>query len=129
MNVQLAGFGIIDSELRFFCLEQPETFMPFFLECKFVDCFCNNIRDWISAKLKVNIKLSRIHKLFGFQENRMDCKFLNNLMLVARFFIYRCKYSKSKPNMLEYFNELNMIKRSEYIKAKRNKSLAEHYKK
>ena len=50
-------------------------------------------------------------------------------MLVARFFNYRCKYSKSKPNMLEYFNELNMNKKSEYIIAKRNKSLAEHYKK
>ena len=43
MNVQLAGFGIIDSELRFFCLERPETFMPLFLECKVFECFCNNI--------------------------------------------------------------------------------------
>ena len=51
-------------------------------------------------------------------------------MLVARFFIYRCKYSKSKPNMLEYFfSELNINKKSEHIIAKRNKSLAEHYKK
>ena len=49
-------------------------------------------------------------------------------MLVARFFIYRCKYSKSKPIMLEYFKELNMIKKSENILAKRNKCLAEHYK-
>ena len=49
-------------------------------------------------------------------------------MLVARFFIYRCKYSNSKPIMLEYFNELNMNKKSEYIMAKRNKSLAELYK-
>ena len=47
-------------------------------------------------------------------------------MLVARFFIYRCKYSKSKPNMLEYFNELKLNKKSEYIIAK---SLAEYYKK
>ena len=49
-------------------------------------------------------------------------------MLVARFFIYRCKYSKSKPNMLEYFNKLNIIKKFEFLIAKRNKSLAEHYK-
>ena len=48
-------------------------------------------------------------------------------MLVARFFIYCCKYSKSKPNTLEYFNKLNMIKKSESIKAKKKKSLAEHY--
>ena len=46
-------------------------------------------------------------------------------MLVARFLIYRCKYFKLKPNMLEYFNVLNMIKKSEYIIAKRNKSLDE----
>ena len=31
--------------------------------------------------------------------------------------------------MREYFNELNMNKKSEYIIAKRNKILAEHYKK
>ena len=73
--------------------------------------------------------LSKFNKLFGFQKDCGDYKFLNNLMLVARFFIYRYKYSKSKQNMLEYFNELNMNKKSEYIIAKRNKSIAEHYKK
>ena len=127
MNVQLAHFGIIDSELCSFCLEQPETLL--FLEYKFVDCFWNNIGDGISAKSQVNIKLSKIYKLFGFPENCIDYKFLNNLMLVARFFIKRRKYYKSKPNMLKYFNVLNMIKKSEYIIAKRNKSLDEHYKK
>ena len=30
MNVQLAGFGIFDSELCFFSLKQPETLMLFF---------------------------------------------------------------------------------------------------
>ena len=30
MNVQLTGFGIIDSELCSFCLQQPETQMQFF---------------------------------------------------------------------------------------------------
>ena len=50
-------------------------------------------------------------------------------MLVARFFIYRCKYLKSKLNMLEYFNELNMNKKSEHLIAKRNKSKPEPNKK
>ena len=130
--MHLAGFGSIDCELFSFCSEQPETllhFFFFFLECKFYDCFWNNIGDWISAKLQINIKLSRIHKLFGFQENYIDYKFLNNLLLVARCFIYRYKYSKSKPIVLEYFNVLNMIKKSEYIIGKENKSLDEHYKK
>ena len=114
----MAGFGIMDSELCSFCLNNLKH-LCIFLECKFVDCFWNEIGDWISAKLQVNIKLYKIHKLFGFQENCIDYKFLNNLMLVARLFIYRCKYSKSKPNMLKYFNLLKIIKKYEYIIAKK----------
>ena len=60
MNVQLAGFGIINSELCSFCLQQPETLMHFFFECKFVECFWNNIGDWISAKLKDVIIIFRV---------------------------------------------------------------------
>ena len=30
MNVQLAGFVVIDSELCSFCLEQPDTLKRFF---------------------------------------------------------------------------------------------------
>ena len=48
--------------------------------------------------------------------------------MVARFFIHQCKYSKSKPNMPEYFNVLNTIKISEYGVAKKIKSIDEHYK-
>ena len=50
-------------------------------------------------------------------------------MLIARFFIYQCKYSELKPNTLDYFNVLNMTKTPEYVIAKRSKSKDEHYKK
>ena len=66
----------------------------------------------ISAKLQVTIKLSNTHELFGFHEKCIDYKLLSNSMLVARCFINWCKYSKSKPNMLEYLNVLNMIKKN-----------------
>ena len=39
MNVQLAGFGIIDSELCSFCLQQPETLMHFFWSVKLLSVF------------------------------------------------------------------------------------------
>ena len=103
-------------------------FVFVFLECKFVECFWNNIGDWISAKLKVNIKLSKFHKLFGFQEDCVDYKFLNNLMLVARF-LFIAANILNRNQLCWNTNELNMNKKSEYIIAERNKSLAEHYKK
>ena len=54
-------------------------------------------------------------------------------MLVAKFFIYFIKivlkYSTLKPSILKYFNVLNMIKKSQYITAKRNNNISKHYKK
>ena len=55
-------------------------------------------------------------------------------MLVIRFQIHvGCKLPdlcfKSKPSLLKYFNALNIIKESEYIIAKTNKSMDKHYKK
>ena len=44
MNVQLAGFGIVESEWCCFCSEQLETFI-LFLVYRFVDCFRYNIAD------------------------------------------------------------------------------------
>ena len=86
MNVQLAGFGIIDSELCSFCLQQPETLMHFFWTVNLLSISGITLEiGFISAKLKGNIKLSKFNKLFGFEENCVDYKFLNNLMLVARF--------------------------------------------
>ena len=39
MNVQLARFGVINSESCSFCSEQSKTHVYFSLEGKFVDCF------------------------------------------------------------------------------------------
>ena len=39
INIQLAGFDIIDSELCTFCLQHPETINHLFLNCKIVENF------------------------------------------------------------------------------------------
>ena len=118
-NIQLAGFVIIDSELCTFCLQYPETINHLFLNCKIVENFWKDIEDWISAKLWVNIVLSSVNKLFGFQKKGVGFQFLNSLLLSARFLIYRCKHSNTKPNMLQYFNSLSITKQTEYIIAKK----------
>ena len=47
--------------------------------------------------------------------------FVNQLLLCARFFIHRCKYSKSKPDMLQYFNLINLVKKAEYVYNRKTK--------
>ena len=100
-----------------------------FLNCKIVENFWKDIEDWISTKLRVNIVLSSVNKLFGFQEKGVGFQFLNSLLLSARFLIYRCKYSNAKPNMLQYFNSLSITKQTEYIVAKKNSKLDKHFRK
>ena len=118
-NVQLAGFGIVDSNYCAFCSEEPETIIHLFCMCKFVVTFWQDLSDWLSVKLHHDFNLENLHKLFGYKNCNGGFQFVNGLLLYARFLIYRCKYSKSRPNMVQYFNLLNSIKQSEYVIAKK----------
>ena len=65
----------------------------------------------------------------GFDPKGSIFCFLNELLICARFLIYRYKYSKSNPDMLQYFNLINLGKKLEYIIAKQNNKLCVHFKK
>ena len=125
---QLSDFGIIDSEFCFFCLEQSETLFRFFFFFRIVN-FLIASGMMLQIRFPQNYKSTINDELIGFQENCIDYKFFNKLMLVARFFIYRWKYYETKTNMLKYFWLFNMIKKSKYILVKRNKNIDKHCKK
>ena len=88
-----------------------------------------SISEFTSSRIRTNIVLRKQHMLFGFDLKGITFCFLNGLLLCARFFIYRFKYSKSKPDMLQYFDLINLVKKSEYIIAKQNNKLCVHFKK
>jgi len=47
-------------------------------------------------------------------------QFVNGLFLCARFLNYRCKHSNSHPEMIQYFNMINRVrKKTEYVIAKK----------
>ena len=66
-NVQLAGFGIVDSNYCVFCSEEPETIIHLFCMCKFVVTFWQDLSDWLSVKLHHDFNLENLHKLFGYE--------------------------------------------------------------
>ena len=66
-NVQLAGFGIVDSNYWVFCSEEPETIIHLFCMCKFVVTFWQDLSDWLSVKLHHDFNLKNLHKLFGYE--------------------------------------------------------------
>ena len=120
---------MIDSDVCVFCLKETETLLHLFCECSIVDQFWNNVFDFISIKSGIDLICNSKHKLFGFQKMENEFCFTNGLLLCARFLIYRCKYSKTMPNMLQYFNVLNCMRASEDCVAKRNDKLTSHMRK
>ena len=128
-NEQLHGFEMIDSDVRVFCLKKTETLLHLFCDSSIVDQFWNNVFDFISTKSGIDLICNSKHKLFEFQEKGNEFCFINGLLLCARFLIYRCKYSKIIPNMLQYFNLLNCMRASEHSIAKRNNKLTSHIRK
>jgi len=54
---------------------------------------------------------------------------INYLLLSARFLIYKCKTSNTKPSISMLFHSLNMSRKAEYVFAKRNNLQDEHYRK
>ena len=78
-NVQLHGLEIVDSNCCAFCLEEPETIMHLFCNCKFVQMFWCDESNWLPAKIFYDFHFENRHKLFGFQENNDIFQFINAL--------------------------------------------------
>ena len=70
--------SIIDSKLCTFCSEHPETLNNLLLNSKFFEKKLGKREDWVSEKLRVNIVLNDVHKLFGFKEKYVGFQFSNN---------------------------------------------------
>ena len=103
--------------------------MHLFCDCKTVVSFWNNVSEFVSSRLRTNIVLRKQHMLFGFDHKDVTFCFLNGLPICARFLIYRCKYSKSKPNMLQYFNLINLVKNQNIQLQNKKNKMCKHFKK
>jgi len=128
-NIQLHGFEIIERNLCLFCSKSPENLLHLFCDCAIVEKFWNDVSDRIAAKYRINFRSNKFHKLFGFQDNSTFYQFINELLLCARFLIYRCKHSNAHPEMIQYFNMINIVRKTEYIIAKERNKLNLHYEK
>ena len=121
-QLQLHGFELVNDNLSKFCRKEPETLMHLVCDCEIV------VSEFMSPRLLTNIVLRKQHMLFGFDHKGIIFCFLNGLLICARFLICRCKYSKSKPDMLLYFNLIDQVKKSEYIIVKQSNKLCVHFK-
>ena len=94
-NIQLFGFGLIESQSCKFCNKTPETLLHLFCTCPVVVIYWENVSACISSFLKDSFFVNNFSKGFGvpkINNTEHNIYLLNCLLLCARFVIYKCKY-------------------------------------
>ena len=66
--------------------------------------------------------------LFGVFDDNEDFAILNHLILIAKYFIYKCKLNINKPTLRVFIEKTKLVYDIEKPIAKRNDRLQKHYK-
>ena len=100
------------SELCTFCLQERETIQHLMGTCIEVKAVWSSVKDMIRERLNVTLQLNSQEIIFGFDPDRYDYssqieKAIQRLVLIVKWYIYRCKVRKEKPT---YRNMLHLLK-------------------
>ena len=101
-----------------FC-EDIETTDHLFFQCVFTEALWTDIHDWLHTKILLEPFL---HKdiLYGFVSENKEYDFLiNNVLILGKFHIHKCKYRVVTPRFCVFHNEfLSFIKALKLNKSK-----------
>ena len=125
-NDFLCKLGIIDNNKCTFCDEEVETLEHIFFDCNIVKTFWDQFTNWIRSKTLIDVEYSKENIFLGFNVNNPPLA-INNLILLAKQFIYRCKCQKSKPKMSSFLHNIDLLIQIEKIIASNKNKLSAHY--
>ena len=122
-NEKLHCFKMVDSPLCAFCNAEVESLEHLLYFCKSSSVFWKELLSWTAADANIVLNVSLLDILFG--------KFVlvNHILLLAKYFIYRCKLSKIIPSLLVFKAKLKATYNVELHIAKEKGILLNHFKK
>ena len=80
------------------------------------------LEKYLSSKLKRGVQLSSFQRLFGCNKDHHNYFCINFFLLCTRFYIYRCKFRKEKPNFQSLLSFIKVKYKSEYLIAAKHKT-------
>ena len=112
-NVFLFKCNLVQSILCDFCNMYVETTKHLFWECSTIKQFWLGIEVYLTQK-GLNIKLDYKSISLGTQNINIKHNLINLIIILSKYYIHRCKYTKQNPN-IEHFkrylsNEINVEK-------------------
>ena len=94
-NVFLHKINLSDHDLCSFCKHEPETICHLLYFCNISQAFWREFTDLLASRTKFILNLNQEVVLFGTSLN----KTLNVIILLAKFYLYRCKYRSNSPRL------------------------------
>ena len=111
---------MVDSPLCAFCNAEEESLEHLLYFCKASTFFWKELLSWIAVEANIVLNASLLDILFGKFDLEKDFLLVNHILLIAKYFIYKCKLSKVIPLLLVFKAKLKATYKVElYIMRKR----------
>ena len=120
---------LVDSPSCTFCKTNEESLEHLLFSCKITEFFWKEVLSWLATLKNERVDFSLIDVLFGKFDIVEDFIVINHILLLAKFYIYRSKLNNTKPSLEVFKAKLKATLNTEFVIAKRNGKLAQHYKK
>ena len=128
-NDKLFKFKLLDSPSCTCCETNEESLEHLLFSCKITEFFWKEVLSWLAILKNERVDFSLIDVLFGKFNIVEDFIVINHILLLAKFYIYRSKLNNTKPSLEVFKAKLKATLNTEFVIAKRNGKLAQHYKK
>ena len=128
-NNKLYKLKIVDLPFCTFCKTNEESLEHLLFFCKTTEMFWKEVLSWLAIHKNEVVDFALVDVLFGKFDIDKDFIVINNILLLAKFYIYRCKLNNTKPSLEVFTAKLKATLNIEFLIAKRNGKLVQHYKK
>ena len=118
-NVVLKKMGIINCEQCTFC-DEKDSIEHFLWQCCFTRRFWRLLENLIgtSCETACNIKITENLVLFGIDSTAITDKIFDLIILLAKQYLYRCKFEQSVPLISVFRNQLKLRHKLEEYNSK-----------
>ena len=128
-NDRLYKFKIVDSPLCAFCNSENESLEHLLFFCKASEVFWKEVLSWLAIHKNELLNVSLTDVLFGKFDIDKDFMVVNHVLLLGKYFIYRCKLDNIKPSLAVFKAKLKATLNLEFYIARKKGTLAQHYRK
>ena len=98
-----------DNDLCSFCIQEKESIEHLFFDCNYTTNFWQTLSNCLRnmTLLEENFIFEKDFILLGCSQNKSISKVLYYVILVAKYYVYKCRCEGSLPNLFCFRNYLH----------------------